>query len=341
MTGCIIPIVLAIAGSVILWLYGAAGWGLAFGICLPTCVVLSIVAYTWTKSQLVGWVHEYTLTYGEPPPGIPEIEEVVSEIVPGNLGKVAGVIAEDALFKSYLQAMEPEQARLYRKIYSAKKHNSWLVPPVMLTGLLFCAAATIWFVDHMGWRETDGECRTMPECDRDGKCRQQGEDCVAKSDSDCEKSWACDAQRRCVAYNGECVVKASTSSDCDKTHGRSYNPCQHKGRCTAKDGVCVAATREDCMKAFGSPNARLDGDFVAGGACKGYGLCTPKNGKCVSTDDDCQKSGCARTAGFANRWKGCATGNDSCRGFHPPRLNPLADQLPQFSKPPQNQLNPP
>lgn len=52
--------------------------------------------------------------------------------------------------------------------------------------------------------------------------------------------------------------------------------CKIEGRCTAKEGRCIAASDQDCAQS---------------GNCKGLGPCTAKDGVCVvGSDADCKQS---------------------------------------------------
>jgi len=81
---------------------------------------------------------------------------------------------------------------------------------------------------------------------------------------------ACDEGLACV---GEAVKRCEKCDDLDQ--------CTENGKCTAKDGVCQAASDEDCKKSYG---------------CKARGPCTAKDGQCVvGSDADCQQSeACAK-----------------------------------------------
>ena len=77
--------------------------------------------------------------------------------------------------------------------------------------------------------------------------RGEGKPCFKVTD--CAEGLACigDALRRC-----------------EKCAGTEL--CDGDGRCTAKEGVCIAASDEECKRAL---------------ICTGSGACTAKDGKCV------------------------------------------------------------
>lgn len=83
--------------------------------------------------------------------------------------------------------------------------------------------------------------------------------------------------------NSECAEGLACVGDalrrCEKCDGLAS--CTINGRCTAKDGACVATSDEDCGKSAD---------------CKERGPCTVKDGTCVvGSDADCKQSeACAK-----------------------------------------------
>jgi hypothetical protein len=92
----------------------------------------------------------------------------------------------------------------------------------------------------------------------------KGEGATCYEKSECGEGLAClgDDVRRCEKCDGQ-------------------ESCAQHGKCTAKEGLCVASSDEDCKK---STN------------CKANGPCTAKDGACVvGGDADCKQSqACAR-----------------------------------------------
>jgi hypothetical protein len=82
---------------------------------------------------------------------------------------------------------------------------------------------------------------------------------------------ACFSREEC-AEGLACVGDALQR--CEKCEGLAE--CTNFGKCTAKEGACVAASDEDCKKSFD---------------CKERGPCTAKDGACiVGGDADCRQS---------------------------------------------------
>ena len=85
--------------------------------------------------------------------------------------------------------------------------------------------------------------------------------------TDCAEGLAClgDALRRC--------------EKCD-----TAELCSSEGQCTAKEGLCVAASNDDCKKGY---------------ICTGKGGCTAKEGLCVvGGDADCAQSEACKNDGY-------------------------------------------
>ena len=79
-----------------------------------------------------------------------------------------------------------------------------------------------------------------------------------------------------------CVGASGELKRCEKCEGTA--DCSSDGRCTVKDGACVAASNEDCKKGY---------------ICNGKGACTAKDGKCtVGGDADCQQSDACKSQGY-------------------------------------------
>jgi hypothetical protein len=96
---------------------------------------------------------------------------------------------------------------------------------------------------------------------------KKGEGGTCFEASECDEGLGCigDALRRC--------------EKCD-----SAEVCRVDGRCSAKDGLCTAASDDDCKKGY---------------VCTGKGGCTAKDGHCVvGGDADCQQSEACKNDGF-------------------------------------------
>ena len=152
-------------------------------------------------------------------------------------------------------------------------------------GLLVLVSAAVFVLagceDKKGAEDQDAGKEEKPKGKEGDKCKGQ-EDCefgfsCAKDDKTCqtpqtigcrERESACALEGRCYGEkSGRCIAKFP--ADCKKS-----KVCKNEGRCTAKDGKCIAATRADCQE-----------------LCGRMGHCTPKDGRCIAeTDDDCKDS---------------------------------------------------
>lgn len=89
--------------------------------------------------------------------------------------------------------------------------------------------------------------------------------CKKGEGSPCFGKTECDEGLACI---GEGLQR------CEKCEGQA--PCTLAGKCSVKDGACVAASDEDCKKSSD---------------CKERGPCTAKDGVCVvGSDADCKQS---------------------------------------------------
>ncbi len=124
---------------------------------------------------------------------------------------------------------------------------------------------------------SDADCRKAAACRDFGACTHEQGRCTVTSSEDCSRSIWCKRAGNCVAHNGSCRPGGTKNADCDKPHGTAgRNPCQLKGACTAKDGVCLAETNQDCGKSR---------------QCTIQGRCTARNTVCVTaSEQDCRKS---------------------------------------------------
>ena len=95
---------------------------------------------------------------------------------------------------------------------------------------------------------------------------------LCTSGATCTEAGAC-ADRK----DHRCTWPATSAADCAKPAGtRNIVPCKATGRCTAREGRCVAAQDADCR---------------ASADCEGLGLCSAANGRCVASKvADCQGS---------------------------------------------------
>lgn len=107
------------------------------------------------------------------------------------------------------------------------------------------------------WLSLASALLLAPSCSK-----SEGAACFAPSD--CAEGLAC---------VGEAVMRCEKCSD--------LTQCKAYGRCTAKDGVCLAASDAECKASYD---------------CKERGPCTAKEGACVvGGDADCKQSeACAK-----------------------------------------------
>jgi hypothetical protein len=80
----------------------------------------------------------------------------------------------------------------------------------------------------------------------------------------CLQSHGCKHEGKCSGRDGKCV--AASDADCEMHEG----VCARSGRCAARKGACVAATDQDCVSSY---------------ACRQHGECTAKEGECVAKPD--------------------------------------------------------
>ena len=89
-----------------------------------------------------------------------------------------------------------------------------------------------------------------------------------------------------------CVGASGDLNRCEKCDGA--DPCTDEGKCSVKEGACVAASDDDCKK---------------GDICTSKGACTAKDGACVvGGDADCKQSEACKKEGFCK-----AKGNNCIR----------------------------
>ena len=97
------------------------------------------------------------------------------------------------------------------------------------------------------------DCLASTRCKREGACsyaqlksgKYRGPSwgaCIAGKDADCRRSQACKKRKHCWVNPQQLRSRGapcSTRPDC------SYD-CEKYGRCTARDGRCIALTSKDC-----------------------------------------------------------------------------------------------
>jgi hypothetical protein len=113
------------------------------------------------------------------------------------------------------------------------------------------------------------KCNSQEDCEFGFSCAKDDKTCQTPQTIDCRsRERVCLWEGRCyAAERGGCMAKSD--ADCKKA-----KICEGEGRCSARDGRCVAATREDCQQ-----------------LCARMGKCTPKDGRCIAaSDEDCELS---------------------------------------------------
>jgi hypothetical protein len=130
----------------------------------------------------------------------------------------------------------------------------------------------------------------VPGCKKD-----EGQTCFDAAD--CAEGLAC---------MGDAV------SRCEKCEG--VDACRVDGKCTAKEGVCIAASNDDCQK---------------GWICKGKGGCTAKEGACtVGGDADCkQAEACAKDGYCKAKGNNCI--KDKKKEADKPKEEPKEEEKPE------------
>ena len=104
-----------------------------------------------------------------------------------------------------------------------------------------------------------------------------------RASRDCASSPECASAGYCTARDGICVA----ASDADCAEARE---CRVKGACQARDGYCQALSPDSCQ-----------GSQV----CKRYGWCSAKDGACTAASDpDCQRSEGCKAAGWCTAVNG-------------------------------------
>ncbi len=174
----------------------------------------------------------------------------------------------------------------------------------------------------------DADCRKKhgslqhDQCAFAGLCTAKGGECVAATDEDCKQSVVCKADGSCAATQGRCTLGATTRADCNRQHALR-NPCKEDGRCTPKDGGCIATKDTDCTpleacRRLGQCTAQeerctaaKDADCRNSEACKDLDLCTRHaEGTCAAAD--CRKTRACRQLGQCALIDGrCRAGKDA------------------------------
>ena len=131
---------------------------------------------------------------------------------------------------------------------------------------------------------SDADCGQSDQCHDIGKCVADGlGSCTVGSEADCRRSFLCGGGGDCSAEEGWCVRRADDGSprsppcqagleelwcfpadkdyDCWESH-----TCTDWGRCSLRDGWCVAASDADCRLSY---------------RCKIDGACKARDGWCV------------------------------------------------------------
>ena len=112
-----------------------------------------------------------------------------------------------------------------------------------------------------GCKKTEGgACFNRAEC-------AEGLACVGDGMSRCEKCGGleqCADFGKCTAKDGSCV--AASDGECKK----SYD-CKQRGPCSAKDGVCVVGSDADCEQSV---------------ACAKDKYCVAKGNNCIMSEAD-------------------------------------------------------
>lgn len=175
---------------------------------------------------------------------------------------------------------------------------------------------------------SEADCRASHHCWNFGQCALVEGRCVATSDVDCAACWECKIWGHCVAEGGVCVT--------DSEGCRRSRQCTTDGRCTSRDGECLAGADEDCKASQichedDRCTASVEGDCIrrprgavhadggsdGGGAagpsteqlssepmnclilhCPFDGRCTERPGQCVAASDrDCRQGRICREGG--------------------------------------------
>jgi tRNA A-37 threonylcarbamoyl transferase component Bud32 len=130
---------------------------------------------------------------------------------------------------------------------------------------------------------------------------------------DCTANDLCKIYGRCTAKNGDCV--ATTNGDC-----KASEKCKTDGRCGRKSGMCEATSDAHCEESdlceTDDRCGEKDGVCVtceASQKCKYGGRCKEKAGKCIATSDaDCRASGGCRIDGTCTEEAGkCIASSDA------------------------------
>ncbi|MFT7583316.1 MAG: hypothetical protein ACI9MR_005003 [Myxococcota bacterium] len=161
-----------------------------------------------------------------------------------------------------------------------------------------------------------GQCSVVPAgriyFQGQGRCQRatRDQDFQASRDTRCAGGGTCIALRfeRCDDDGTNCVVTRDSCSD--------SQVCMVEGRCTARDGVCVATSDSDCVGAeacrtngrcqLGSKGVCIAGSVAAcqrSLACTGRGDCGVRSGSCVA---------CARSSTCNGPKRLCAFQDDRC-----------------------------
>ena len=121
-------------------------------------------------------------------------------------------------------------------------------------------------------------CQQQGSCSTDGRCKLQGNRCIAASDEACRVSEVCKLDGRCSLLDGLC--QASDQAACRKLRpGKRPRlvrwPIGPDGRLLR---TCSYYTNRDCRRTE---------------QCKQYGRCTSFEGACIVTRKHCRRSrGC-------------------------------------------------
>jgi hypothetical protein len=137
-------------------------------------------------------------------------------------------------------------------------------------------------------------------CTREGRLTPMGRRCMAASDEDCLASQVCTSEGRCTARDGACVATADVC--------RKSLLCRNSGRCTLQGDRCVVG-EGDCAQSY---------------LCVKYGECdrSAETGVCApGSQQDCQRA-------LACWGWGCRFDGRTCLGSQiaePPRESSARD----------------
>ena len=108
-------------------------------------------------------------------------------------------------------------------------------------------------------------------------------DCRAALGQTVSEGWWCKKLGRCTPKEGRCI--AASSDDC-----RASDICRIQGKCVAAEGECISESDTDCRQSTG---------------CTQDGLCTFSEGRCLAVSiADCSASTACTEANAVVHWMG-------------------------------------